>query len=342
MHRGGGWLARSALVALLFLALPSVASATPCNAYASGSTAVLGFGVPWNTLNSAHELHLNSDCGTASQTFTIGTGDITQIIYSGGYYWNASTAAWVPITFSGTAATGLPGWFAGNATYTLNTTPSATPQYWVGYVCRYNTSLAKWQCGCADSACTTAYWQLQASVLAPSSTFQVSGNTILDKNGNPVLWNGHGGSQNMVNGLTPSQFDTWFANAQTDKFNAAIVTGVAMGAGGGPPGGALPSTPASPAALPESADHTSITALDQMIIDSHGNSFWMHNTDNTAGTGKDVTKIYENGNPMGPTTLLVQLAYAAHVFWQKNSVGNWYSLAADGVTWNGPTQTPPF
>lgn len=92
----------------------------------------------------------------------------------------------------------------------------------------------------------------------------------------------------------------------------------------------------------ESPDQSYTFSLDVDITDSHAVKFRMHNSDNSAGLGKAVTKVYKNGVVMANTSGLVELAYVNHVLWQQNSSSNWYSLNTDGTTWAGPTKTNPL
>lgn len=92
----------------------------------------------------------------------------------------------------------------------------------------------------------------------------------------------------------------------------------------------------------ETADNTDIKALDVPILNARNVKFYMHNTDNSTGLGKDVTKIYKNDVVMAETSGLVELSYVNHYLWQLNAVGNWYSLQNDDVTWVGPTTISPM
>lgn len=58
---------------------------------------------------------------------------------------------------------------------------------------------------------------------------RVQGRSIVDQNGAHIFFASHGGAQNMLQKLQPSDYDVWFANAQANYFNSAIIT--ILGAG---------------------------------------------------------------------------------------------------------------
>lgn len=144
---------------------------TPCNTFVSGSTPPQGFGASWNTLSSAKELLLNSECKEDSIKVTAGSSGNNQFIYKTGYYYNNG---WQPFTLQGTAVNGTNQWLAGSANFTFsgNNMPVGTLN-WVAYVCQWDAN--KWKCGCSDAVCANTYWQLQsAKMIIPTPSRQSS------------------------------------------------------------------------------------------------------------------------------------------------------------------------
>lgn len=135
-----------------------------CNLYNSGDIPPTGYGAAWNVLGIRGGVHLRSECqNNNSAKITVGfenySGSTPLLIYNKGYtYLNGS---WKPFTLSGTFAQGSTAWLQGGGTHTLSSLPTGTT-YWVGYTCQWINN--KWNCGCRDSSCTQAFWQLQGVV----------------------------------------------------------------------------------------------------------------------------------------------------------------------------------
>jgi hypothetical protein len=142
---------------LTLYSLPATASAASCtNAYASGSTAPVGYGASWNPLTAARELLVQAtDCTTSTANMQVGSGNAAQYVYNKGYYWTGS--AWQQYALTGASTLQGNAWYTGSAEGTIPLSQSVT--YGVGYVCQKQNGT--WKCGFRDAACATSHWQLQ-------------------------------------------------------------------------------------------------------------------------------------------------------------------------------------
>lgn len=136
---------------------PGEPGSTGCdNMYASGSVAPAGYGAAWNVFSTARELLVKvASCAGTTATVTVGNGSAAMYVYKSGYRWTGGQ--WQSISFSGPGALISGVWYTGSATGSF--TYGSTPSYFVGYTCQQVNSV--WKCGCKDTACTNASWQLQ-------------------------------------------------------------------------------------------------------------------------------------------------------------------------------------
>ena len=121
-----------------------------CSTLFPGTAIGTGFGTPWNVFNLS-ELLLKAFCNGPQTTAIMGP---STYVYSQGYAWVNNN--WQQTTFTCTA-----GALVSNA-WCPNTAQGTLPQtstYYVAYTCNWTGS--KWNCGCADTNCSTNYWQLQ-------------------------------------------------------------------------------------------------------------------------------------------------------------------------------------
>jgi hypothetical protein len=89
-------------------------------------------------------------------TVIVGSNQSNQYVYNKGYLYQSGS--WQSINLTGTGLISN-AWYPQIASATLSAIPSSWV-YVVGYVCAWNGQI--WQCGCANTACATNYWQLQA------------------------------------------------------------------------------------------------------------------------------------------------------------------------------------
>ena len=138
------------------LSTPVVHAADCANAYASGSAAPTGYGASWNLFTTAKELLVQgSNCSATGFTLTVGSGG-SQLVYKQGYKWSGT--AWSPFTLTGGALQG-DAWFTDTAKLDFTQTAAQNGVFVVGYVCQQINSA--WKCGCSETSCATAMWQLQ-------------------------------------------------------------------------------------------------------------------------------------------------------------------------------------
>jgi hypothetical protein len=131
----------------------------PCtNYYTSSVAAPTGYGASYDLFSSQHELEVVVDCSGSAPVFKVGSGSSSQYVYNKGYLYQSSS--WQSINLTSSATLISNAWYTGTAQATLTNTNPTSWIYVVGYVCYWNGTA--WQCGCANTACTTSYWQLQA------------------------------------------------------------------------------------------------------------------------------------------------------------------------------------
>jgi hypothetical protein len=117
-----------------------------------------GYGASYDLFSPQHELEVQvQNCPANTITMTVGSNQSNQYVYNKGYLYQSGS--WQSISLNGTVVSGSTAWDSGLATASLNVTPTSWT-YAVGYVCAWNGTV--WQCGCANTACATNYWQLQA------------------------------------------------------------------------------------------------------------------------------------------------------------------------------------
>jgi hypothetical protein len=146
----------------------------PCTNYYTSSIAVpTGYGASYNLFSIAQELLVSVDCSSSSPTLTVGSNKSSQYIYKLAYVYQSS--AWQPLSLtSGNVVAGTTAWWGAWGSATLPAANPSNPTYVVGYVCIWSPSTGStgsqlagsgqgtWKCGCADTTCSTGYWQLQA------------------------------------------------------------------------------------------------------------------------------------------------------------------------------------
>jgi hypothetical protein len=140
-------------------ALP--AGKTSCGTLTPDASVPAGYGVPYNVLSAAKEILIDAQCdrSTGGATINVGSGASGQYIYNKGYvYKNNKWNAFAYVAGTGGTITGT--WITAKAKADLTSSQlTVGTTYVVGYVCQKDGSA--WKCGCRDSACTTAAWQLQ-------------------------------------------------------------------------------------------------------------------------------------------------------------------------------------
>ena len=125
-----------------------------CHLYDSTTTPSPNFGVAYNALSLTKELLITVTCNQTNATATVGTGQGTQYIYKNGYQWTGTN--WLPLVFTGAQTAGE--WIVGQASAPV--AYMSQENYFVAFICQWDG--VAWKCGCADAACTTPQWQLQA------------------------------------------------------------------------------------------------------------------------------------------------------------------------------------
>ncbi len=130
------------------------ASCTPL--FPSGSQAPGGYGAAWNVFSTAREPVLIGACSGNNIQITIGSHQPNQYIFNHGFYWDGGQ--WRQINLSG-ANPAIGSWLAQEAKGSFPK-GDQSPAIFVGYMCQLVENT--WKCGCADNACTTPHWQVQA------------------------------------------------------------------------------------------------------------------------------------------------------------------------------------
>jgi hypothetical protein len=130
-----------------------------CINYYQGNVPVpAGYGAAYD-VNNPSVLLLKAVCDQGTPRLEIGDGNQSRYIYDQGYFY--ANGQWNVWQFSSANALAGGAWYPGSAY--VNFGPSTVYTNWeynVAYICTWTGS--KWNCGCADAACTTGYWQLQA------------------------------------------------------------------------------------------------------------------------------------------------------------------------------------
>jgi collagenase-like protein with putative collagen-binding domain len=121
-----------------------------CATRLPGTSSIQGFGTPWDVFNLS-ELLLKAYCNGNQTTAVLGP---STYVYYQGYAWVNNQ--WQQTTFNCTGGQPVSGvWCPTSAQGQLPNNST----YYVGYTCNWTGT--KWNCGCADQACTTNSWQLQ-------------------------------------------------------------------------------------------------------------------------------------------------------------------------------------
>lgn len=156
----------------LLVATSAYAQSGVCDQFPSGSAPATGYGASWNTLTSAREMLVTSNCTGSQVTFTVGSGAQNQYIYKARHFYKVETQEWIATELQGTFAEYSTDWLLGQGSLS-GSVPTASPFFWVGYVCQWTGT--NWKCGCRDSACATNYWQLQGTIHPGTSTGGTTG-----------------------------------------------------------------------------------------------------------------------------------------------------------------------
>ena len=135
------------------------ASPSPCtNYYTPGIPIPSGYGAAYD-LTGGGQVEITADCAKATPTLDVGRNVSTDYIYKLAYIYQNN--AWQPQNLTSSSALVSSNWYTSFASVPLpSSSISSSWTYAVGYVCAWNG--LSWHCGCADSSCTTGYWQLQA------------------------------------------------------------------------------------------------------------------------------------------------------------------------------------
>lgn len=138
--------------------MPMLASAaTPCHQISTLSQVFQGFGAPFDVLNSAGTMLIETHCDLGSVEMVVGTNDPNQYIYELGYRWDG--AEWQQFELTGAQKTGV--WVIEQASTMLTVPQTEIEQggYVVAFMCIRDGF--NWKCGCRDQACLTPSWQIQ-------------------------------------------------------------------------------------------------------------------------------------------------------------------------------------
>lgn len=150
-----------ALLAIFYMWGFHPAHAYECiESYARGSTTLNGFGLAWDPLSDSDELLLRGlECGSSTTTVQVGSGGSAayEYVYDTAYEWTGSD--WRAVSLTGSSSPVAGEWYESAAQGTLS--PASSTVYFVGLVCRFDTTDGEWKCGCADETCEDTYWQLQ-------------------------------------------------------------------------------------------------------------------------------------------------------------------------------------
>jgi hypothetical protein len=148
----------------------------------------------------------------------VGRNVSTDYVYKRAYIYQNN--AWQPQNLTASTALVSSNWYTSFASVPLPSGSITTSwTYAVGYVCAWNG--VAWKCGCADSACTTGHWQLQAFERAAQTTTtgtvsqnSADGSTITPTSGGSLTtsagqWTfgtakSNGSSLILINGSQPS------------------------------------------------------------------------------------------------------------------------------------------
>jgi hypothetical protein len=138
----------------------------PCtNYYLPGIAIPSGYGASYD-LTGGGQTEITASCAKTTPTLDVGRNVSTDYVYKLAYIYQGS--AWAPQNLTSASALQSSNWYTGKASITLpSSSITSSWTYAVGYVCAYvspstGSGSATWKCGCADAACTTGYWQLQA------------------------------------------------------------------------------------------------------------------------------------------------------------------------------------
>jgi hypothetical protein len=139
------------------VALIAHAQSSACtNYYVAGVAASSGYGAAYDLFSTQHELLVWVDCTGGSPVLKVGGGLSDEYVYDRGYLYSNG---WQSIALTGQNLVSN-AWYPAAASSALTGISTSSWTYVVGYVCTWNGSA--WLCGCADTACATNYWQLQA------------------------------------------------------------------------------------------------------------------------------------------------------------------------------------
>ncbi len=148
-------------------------SQTPCtNYYTPGVPIPSGYGAAYD-LTGGGQTEVLANCAKATPTFDVGRSVSTDYVYKLAYVYQNN--AWAPQTLTSSSALVSSNWYTAFANVAIpSSSLSSSWTYAVGYVCAWNG--LSWKCGCADSACATGKWQLQAYE-RPAQTTTTGGTT---------------------------------------------------------------------------------------------------------------------------------------------------------------------
>lgn len=150
-------------------AVPHVthAAVTCTDYYTRSITVPTGYGAGYNPFTSAKELLIkNSNCNDTSITMSVGNGDAAMYIYKNGYYWTGS--GWQKVNLTSSSVLQTDNWYTGEAHADVPMTPGNSERYYVGHTCQKVSDI--WKCGCRDTNCSLAYWQLQKTIKTSAAT----------------------------------------------------------------------------------------------------------------------------------------------------------------------------
>jgi hypothetical protein len=169
-----------AVFALLLVSLlaPGVTHAAPTctDIYTKDASVPTGYGAAYNLFSAARELMIKTvTCGDTSVTVQV-NGSATTYVYKQGYVWDGSR--WQLYSLTSNTALFSELWYPGTATGNISIPSGDQTKYYVGYICQKVDAI--WKCGCRDTTCATAMWQLQAVHKVPESSGPVCGNSICE------------------------------------------------------------------------------------------------------------------------------------------------------------------
>ncbi len=169
------------ILSFLLLFFPGFShAAVSCNdTYSKDAAVPQGYGASYNVFTSAKEqLVKTASCTDTRASITVGNGDTALYVYKEGYYWTGST--WQKITFTGSSALVSNLWYTGSANASFPLGTGNSERYYVGYTCQKVGDI--WKCGCSNTTCATAAWQLQKVVKTGdnNSGGPVCGNSVCE------------------------------------------------------------------------------------------------------------------------------------------------------------------